>query len=400
MILYLTLNDTLSLVHTGGRFNQRRRKIMTETTHARYSPSSLEPLELCPCFRQNESGDRSASDAGTRMHKAVETRDVSICADQEEEDAVTRAVEFENDLLHSTGARNGRVLREYHLNVEDITRGTGDLLILVGQKATLVDWKFGRVPVAEASDNVQMQGYVLGVFHSFPEIEDVDVYIVGPRMDFLSMATYKRSDCDAIRKRILAIVKACEDPDKVPNADERCCRYCGIKATCPRLLETAVAVTRNLGLPLPVEFEAGRIVRPEDRAKAQVLSYILEDWGKQVREYNAKAVLEDGIVIPGFEIRSRKGNITVVDIVKAIERVTQQFDLSLDSIHQACTLSVPKLSDQLYATLQSNDVTVDKKSVRDSLVNALEGLVSEAETVTFLQRKRGKSNEDIIKECK
>ena len=367
-------------------------EVVDKKSHAKYSPSSLELLELCPCYAQEQRAGVAAAD-GTRLHEATETSNLALCQNEDEEDAVNRCIEYRNEVIKSMSS-GCIVSNEVLLKVEDMTEGTGDVVIVdyVNKLAALIDWKFGRVPVTCAQDNVQMQGYVLGVFTAYPKIDRVDVHIVGPRMDFLSVAHYKRTDVDAIRRRIKLIIERCEDVNKQPTANEKCCRYCSIKATCPRMGEAALAVVRSTGLPLPSEFEPGRMIRPEDRAVAQTMSYILEDWAKKVREYNIKAVIEDGISIPGFEIKSRKGNTTVVDSYVALKKIIGAYDdITLDELLQACSVSVAQVCDQLYAKAQiAGKKGETKKAIRENVMELLKEVVAEQATVTFLQRVKGK----------
>ena len=365
--------------------------------HAKYSPSSLELLESCPCYEQDPTRDDSAAKDGTRLHKATELADLALCEDADEEDAVKRCLEMKDQIQKGFGS-DCKVYLEFELLVGELTKGTGDVVMVRKNKAALIDWKFGRNPVADAEDNPQMQGYALGVFTMFPGVDEVEVHIVGPRMDFYSTATYRRSDVDRIRDRIQTIISRCEDPEKVESASEKSCRFCGRKAICPQVTGTAIAVASRLGLPMPIELKPGRIIRLEDRAKAQVLSYILEDWAKQVREYNLKAALEDGIEIPGFVVRSRKGNTTVTDVFNAVKTVLDTYELiSLDEILQACSLSVAKLVEQLYAKTQVAGMKEAKSAIRAKVDNTLKDYVTTAGTITFLQRQKGKKNEEIIK---
>ena len=374
--------------------------MVSKEVHAQYSPSSLGLLELCPWYWSDPSGVSQAAEDGTRLHKATETTDLSLCNDEEEEEAVTRCLTFLDELIKTVG-EGCKVHKEVRLMVEDLTKGTGDIVIVSadGKSAHTVDWKFGRMPVADADENIQLQSYTLGVFTMFPSVDEVTVHIVCPRMDILSTATYKRSDCDRIRERIQAIISECESPDKQEKPSDKGCRWCGRKAECKAIAETAVTVGKALGLPMPIEFEAGKIVLPEDRARAQVLSYILEDWATQIRKFNSNAVIEDGIEIPGFEIRSKKGRTSVVDVFTALQELVKSNDgLALDELLMSCTMSIPKAVDILYAKSQVAKRKETKKAIRETVDNQLKELVSVSETVTFLQRKKGKTNEDIIKE--
>lgn len=370
----------------------------SKTGHAQYSPSSLELLELCPCFEQDNSGENLAAKDGTRLHRAAETRDLSLCQDEDEENAVQRCIDYEDNVLDNR-TEDCVVQREVSLLIEDMTKGIGDVVMVDGSDAELIDWKFGYTPVTPAKDNVQMQGYVLGVFTMYPDVDNVTVHIVGPRIDYLSTHKYNRLDCDAIRDRIQRIIQSCEAEDKTETPSEKGCKYCGRKAECKALNSVALTVGRGLGLPMPSEFEAGKLILPEDRARAQVLSYILEDWAKKVRELNAKAAVEDGIEIPGFEIRSKRGRRTVVDVFTAVKRILENYDdVSSDDIYQACSLSVTQLVNEIYAKSQLAERKETKKAIREQVDELFKDLVSESEAITFLQRRKGKSNEEIIEE--
>ena len=356
---------------------------------------------MCPCYEPTEFSDNTAAEEGTMLHSAVEMGNISLCEDDDQEFLVTRCIEYQDELVKQYNPEKVVVAHEQHVVIEDLTRGTFDLLIYDdGPKADLLDWKFGRLPVTEAEKNVQVQAYVLGVFlkPELTHIQEVTAHLVCPRQDEVTTAVYLREKKDLLYERINAIILSVMDEEKSERLNEKGCRMCGRKAKCQAMTSTALTVASNLNLPLPVEFEPGKLVRPEDRSKAQVLSYILEDWAKQVRQFNLSAALEDGEEIPGFEIRSRKGNSKVTETANAIAAICENHGLPQERVAQACTLSLPKVVDELYAYYDQKGDKKPKKALRDQVKAELEEYIREGIGITFLQRKKGQTNEAILQE--
>ena len=135
------------------------------------------------------------------------------------------------------------------------------------------------------------------------------------------------------------------------------------------------------------------MLSPLDRARAQALSQIMEEWAKEIRRVNVRAVVEDGIEIPGYALRAREGREEITDVVEAQRRAFAE-SISLESFLQACTLSLPKLAEQFRATKGGTQA-----EARTQLTQKLQDLILQNETVTFLQKTtKGKKNADIV--CK
>ena len=368
--------------------------------HAKYSPSQLGSLEKCACYINNPHRDSSAADAGTRLHKAVESNNLDLCDNEAEEDAVFSCWGYQDSFRPEYPSEASHEYRELGVG-RGVTAGKLDWVIMSGPKADMVDWKFGRNAVAPAAVNVQIQTYTVGLFEAFPDLQEIRSSIVCPFQEGgSSFHTFKREDCTWIMDRVAAIVASCEDVNKVETPHPDTCEFCGRKAECKALGTVALTVSRNIGLPMPIEFEPGRLVLPQDRAKAQLLSIILEDWAKQVRRYNTKAVVEDGIEVPGFELRSRTPSVEILNIVQIVEYLTSVAGLELSETLQACTLSIPKIVTHLHALAKSKGAKRTKPEVRVELLRAIDDHVIESEDkITYLQRKKGITDEHIIQGC-
>jgi CRISPR/Cas system-associated exonuclease Cas4 (RecB family) len=374
--------------------------------HAKYSPSSLEKLELCPCFQQDQTGDQTAATEGTLIHEAIAESNLDLCPDEFAEAVAQRCIDYRDSLITQLDASkaNYTLHNEISVNVANLTRGTVDLLILVEgfidpissnfkgpiPYATIIDWKTGKFPVPPADQNIQLQAYALGVLFEHTSLTHVDAHLVCPRLGHVSQATYTQSDREHIEHRLRLIIDRGEDPNKQPTAYEDACRFCGVKSECPRMTDLVNDACKKLDLP--VQFQPGTIVSPEDRAKAQVLAGIFEDWANQIRKANAKAVREDGIEIPGFELRSRAGNTSINETRIAAEALLALYpDLNSNEVLGCAKLSLPKLVEAIRAHTGDK-----KKEARTKLIAELSNVITQGDSITYLQRKTGITNEDIV----
>jgi hypothetical protein len=146
--------------------------------HATYSPSGLEKLELCPCFKQGESKDPKATESGTLNHQAVAEEDPNLCLTEDDEEQVQRCIDYKVSLR--TAIKNPVSINEVRIEIPEVTWGTTDYFLFSkdGSSADLVDWKFGKFPVTPAKDNLQLQCYILGAFHAYPDIHTIQGHLV------------------------------------------------------------------------------------------------------------------------------------------------------------------------------------------------------------------------------
>jgi len=356
----------------------------------RLSPSVLECVEACPRYESAPSDESSdVATEGTLLHKAMETGDTTGLDDDQLE-LVERCKEYTRD---DEGAE---IFRELKVTMCGL-RGTVDYFAKRGKKGRMIDYKFGRIPVTPAGKNGQLQSYVLGLFERFDDLEEVEAELVMPRLDDVTIHTYRRSDMASVVDRIAAVMARLHMPNARENPVEKACRYCARKAFCQALSELASTVCTGVsGMQLPEVYKPGEMVLPEDRAKAQVLSYILEDWAKQVRKENVKAALENGVEIPGFEVRHRAGSPRINQPDAAFEMMKERFGLSLHEFLSACTVKVTGLLDVTKEVVNSEGAKKTKADVRSEVFETLKDVINEGQPVVFLQRKKGKTDEEII----
>lgn len=310
--------------------------------------SGLKYAEICPGFASDPEQDQAAADEGKLLHKACERGDVNGLTD-EQRGLVQRCLEVVAPLLNGADWD----LREHEVNVPVINRrGIVDRLIVKGQTAYAVDWKFGWKPVDDAEENNQGQAYALAVLTAMPAMERVVVLFVSPRCNEISRGEFTRADMPRLAMRIETIVARRravieEGHAELLNATDEICRFCGNRGTCPALFDKALVVARNYSdasLQIPPTFHPSTWTTPEEHAVGRKLALVLEKWVESVKAHNMKFVTEGGRTIPGFELRSRAGRREITDVAAAY--VALKGELSIEEYLAACgPVSVVKLED-------------------------------------------------------
>jgi len=201
------------------------------TTHlARVSPSKLEGLEQCPCFEYEsiinlDDNMETPAQRGTRLHKAVETTDLSLCLDEEERDQVQGCIDYEQSLV--SAHPNGRILREQRVTVPDLTYGTLDFCLIDGADAWVVDYKFVRtLSLSTPGNNFQLACYATGLLHKRPRsLQRVHATLLAPAIRFApDPHTFTRDDIPVVEARIRSVIQAANDQFKKPTPCDMCAK--------------------------------------------------------------------------------------------------------------------------------------------------------------------------------
>lgn len=218
------------------------------------SPSSLQASEACPCF-QNEQRESAASLRGTLLHKAVETRDLSLLGgDQELEWGANAAIAYEDAIISQFKAtgRPFQVVREVKLSVGDdgVTEGFPDTLVVGEKHSATLDWKMGFGPVAETKDNLQGMAYDGGLLAKWPTVETNEVHFFAPYQKWSAeeqrkryVYTFHRKDAPVRELRIRTVIARKHEAARLmaigdwsmaaPKHD--LCLWCARKGVCPKV---------------------------------------------------------------------------------------------------------------------------------------------------------------------
>lgn len=126
--------------------------------------------------------------------------------------------------------------------------GTGDCVIIGGDRLHVIDFKSGAGVFVDADHNPQMMLYALGALHGYGflyDIKTVSMTIVQPRMENISTCTMPVDELNAwaeeyVRPRALLAFKG--EGELVPGDH---CRFCRAKVACRACAEEALGLARE-----------------------------------------------------------------------------------------------------------------------------------------------------------
>lgn len=356
--------------------------------HAKYSPSKLKALEICPRFQQDEDkAPHPITLRGTAMHEAVEagTPEIEGLSDHEKE-LVRYCLDFQSEWSMDPTWNS---FPEMKLTTPGGNFGYCDQLYIRGKEAILLDWKFSTRVQTEVETNVAAQAYSWGILNDWPDINEVTVYYVYPRLDLVSSHTYTRDDVDAIELRVDTIIaRAKANLEGHEMATEEGCMYCSRKATCNALHKLALPIYNEYKkeeLNIIPEYHASQISDPSAMSKAMALATIMGEWADSVKFHANKMRRETGREIPGYVWANREGGLAVVDTERVISLALDS-GLTKDEIMKTVTVSIPKLSEALSDKAPKGEKTKAvarfKRTVEES-----EAVIRQPDT-QFLRRER------------
>ncbi len=353
--------------------------------HARYSPSQLDRLGLCCRFKYKETTAMTdAGDEGTALHFGAETGNL------EGLDAGQRA-DVQQCLDYLAAMRAGisgeyYELKEPKLTLSGLTHGHADSVIISpGDRTVRVsDFKFVRV---EGTHDFQITTYAAACCEmlmsevglevspgNFLKMvpEKVETHIIAPRLGVPpEMHAYDAQQLlKDVRAKIEALYAQIEDPFNPPTPEPGLCNRCARVARCPAVTQIVRTAAPLVGLPLPEVFEPQSMVSTQDRALAQQLAQLFENWSETVKKGNAEYV-KNGGEIPGFKLTTRSTGFSVPreNTLTAVDALKTCFQLDERTLMAAMKLSIPELAEnQAMATGES----VDAWKAR--LVSSLEGI--------------------------
>lgn len=355
----------------------------TSRGHHPDSPSSLQSSSACPHFR-NRNTDTEASKAGTKMHAAIETHDLSPLDEEEQVEAAKRCIDLERQ--HLAMLRNAafevEVIKEQYLPVcpeetvtddegrkwQGITGGYPDLLILgkledTPKLAILDDWKCGKWLVTPTKHNLQGKAYALAVLQKYPTVEEVRVQFFHPFLEVPSPLpeyshTFGRDDMEAIEQEIRLTValkhRAAREgwgsKDVPPVPHTKLCVFCHHldTAECPAMLRLASeAHSKHEQLVVPEEIRPAYLSDPTAAKQVYQLSQAIEEFAKKARRRITDMVLTEGLEIEGMRVVT-KSDRTIVSLA-AVRDAALEAGVSLEDFEECLNLPITNLEKKVKA---------------------------------------------------
>jgi hypothetical protein len=176
--------------------------------------------------------------------------------------------------------------------------GSTDLLCRVGNRAIVLDWKFGDGVTVEAEESEQLMFYAAAATRTekldwwAKGAETLELVIVQPPNIRRWETTFAR--IVKFEKDLVRAVKVAKKPD-APLASGDWCRWCAAKPVCPVMTGALDRVRKT---------------QIDDLDAAQIGEYLqkadmLEDWIKSLREL-AFQMLEAEKPVPGYKLVAKR----------------------------------------------------------------------------------------------
>jgi hypothetical protein len=311
-------------------------------SHHRYSPSTLQNREACPCYTGRD-GTHVRAIAGTLAHGVVETgKDDNKLGDEDAlaaaecldfvesrrvllEEAREAAIkQWVKTAIHPTSSGNlfppVQELKEIELAVDDCKFADGSTSTTSGYVdrclidhtetyAELFDWKFGAWAVEPAETNLQGIAYVLGLFRHFPKLKKIRFFFRQPLIDYNSDATFTRDQVPALYLRVQTVVAraraAKEAMDKNPldfstaNPCVPACNFCGNIGRCPKVTAFACQVGAKFHpIEIPAEISPNAVLTDRDTKFALRLAQVVKVWAESFRAQVTDRVIRGDADLP------------------------------------------------------------------------------------------------------
>ena len=185
--------------------------------------------------------------------------------------------------------------------------GTCDYLVIDGNKATVVDLKYGRGVRVDAERNPQAMLYALGAMNDyeylFDEIEAFNLVIVQPRLDHISEWEVSRDELLLFGEEAKARAEEVSKEKAPLHPGETQCKFCRVKGTCRALAEHNLSLISEGFSSIEEPLKLRDVTRLTNQDISTILPKIKQvtDWVRAVEAY-AHAELEQGHEVPGYKL--------------------------------------------------------------------------------------------------
>jgi hypothetical protein len=176
--------------------------------------------------------------------------------------------------------------------------GSTDFLGRLGDKAIVLDWKFGSGVAVSAEENEQLMFYAAAAMRTpnahwvFDGATEIELIIVQPPSIKRWVTTPER--IKQFERELVAAVKTAQKPDAPLKTGEHC-RWCAAKPICPQMNGAIERATRLKIKELNVEQINTMLVQAD----------MLEDWIKDLRAL-AFQMLESGVKLPDHKLVAKR----------------------------------------------------------------------------------------------
>jgi hypothetical protein len=244
--------------------------------------------------------------------------------------------------------------------------GTIDLLGRRGDRAIVLDWKFGDGVIVDAEENEQLLFYAAAALRTravswvFDGAKDLELIIIQPPSIRRWVTTFDR--VRQFEVELARAVKIAQAPN-APLAIGDHCRFCPAKAICPEMTGEVDRALRtqleNLGSD-----QIGGALMMADR---------LEEWIASVRAV-AHKMLSEGVPVTGWKLVPKRATRQWVDADAAVAALGDKIEmyektvLSPAKAEKALKKIKSSLPDDLVVAVSSGDTIAPESDPRPATV--------------------------------
>ena len=182
--------------------------------------------------------------------------------------------------------------------------GTGDVILISGDRLEIVDLKGGKGVKVSAEDNPQMRLYALGAINNFGLLYDIDsvlMTIVQPRLDNISTDEMQVDEllewaANVVKPKAELAFKG--EGEFVPGEH---CRFCKVKANCRARAE------ENLKLAC-MDFQKPPLLTDDEIVEVLTTIDQLMSWAKDVQEFALAKAMNENKQWPGMKLVEGRGS--------------------------------------------------------------------------------------------
>ncbi len=377
-----------------------------EIDHDPFGPSSIERRKYCPASAKAEEGmPKAKSDAaseGTLCHGATAARLLhdplaSFELNEEQEDAVSRAVEFAEDVSLILGNEPEYLIVEETLKLSDedgkvVTFGTPDYAAIdLDGNAAVVNFKFGRADLRESAATMQIMEELAMVLQRTGG-DMATGWMFCARTGEQPRAELAKEQIPAVIRAIKKIQEAANDPNAEYQTGPHC-QYCRALGVCPATqdeAEKAVALVEDLGELTEKTVKAEIMSWHVDKIKAIVGKQKLLEWVAASIKSRALDILkQEPDAIPGWERKSMNGTRSCKEGPRAILECIDDL-VSPGEVLESCTVRVADVEKAYVAKWREKHGEGKRgeiKAAKAAFVSATEGVVKQGQRHSLKRTK-------------
>jgi hypothetical protein len=241
--------------------------------------------------------------------------------------------------------------------------GSADLLGRIGNRAIVLDWKFGDGVVVDAVENAQGMFYAGAAMRTpdtqwvFDGATEIEIIIVQPPMMRRWVTTPAR--IKQFEAELVAAVKQSQKDDAAFNAGDHC-RWCAAKPVCPKMTGEVDRFMKT-SLQTIDATQIGHYLQQADQ---------IEDFIKSVREM-AFTMLENDVPVSGYKLVAKRGTRQWTNEDDAIKFLGDKaFESKLISVAQAEKLVGKKnFPQELAVSVSSGNTLANEDDPRPAILN-------------------------------